>query len=368
MYKSFEVKKFRCFDELKISGLKRINLITGMNNIGKTALLEAIFLHCGAFNPTLALRVNTLRGIEILKIELGKWTEAPWESLFYQWDLSNAIELDAENSITGRRSVQLKALREPLDLARAGELLMHDAIASAQPALFPATEKGLDSSEGMKVLELQSKDIDKKRNYYLIVDAKGIRSYPTPPSPPFPCFYLTFLTRALSRDEVERYGKLEIEGKENKVVQALKIIEPRLQRVSVIVIGEPIFHGDIGGKRLIPLPLMGGGMVRLANLIINIGSASNGVVLVDEIENGFHHSILTKVWNTVAEAAKEFNVQVFATTHSMECITAAHEAFSKTAEYDFGFHRLERTREKTLSKTYDLEALGAAIDTGFEVR
>lgn len=109
-------------------------------------------------------------------------------------------------------------------------------------------------------------------------------------------------------------------------------------------------------------------MVRLATLVLHIGNAPDGVVLVDEIENGLHHSILPKVWRAIGEVAREFNTQVFATTHSRECIVAAHRAFTESEVYDFRLHRLERLKETIRAVTYDREALEAAIETGLEVR
>jgi len=129
-----------------------------------------------------------------------------------------------------------------------------------------------------------------------------------------------------------------------------------------------MIHGDIGGDRLVPLPLMGDGMVRLTSLILAISSAQNGVILVDEIENGLHHSILPKVWTAIGNAAQMFETQVFATTHSFECITAAHKAFTESGLYDFRLHRLERTNEDIRGVTYDQEDLAAAVETDFEVR
>jgi len=64
VYQSFEVGNFRCFRKLNLAQLERVNLIAGMNNVGKTALLEALFLHCSAYNPELTLRLNAFRGIE----------------------------------------------------------------------------------------------------------------------------------------------------------------------------------------------------------------------------------------------------------------------------------------------------------------
>jgi AAA15 family ATPase/GTPase len=113
---------------------------------------------------------------------------------------------------------------------------------------------------------------------------------------------------------------------------------------------------------------MGEGMARLASLVLAIGNAQGGVVLVDEIENGLHHSILPQVWQAIDKVSRQFATQVFATTHSLECITAAHQAFSESEHYAFRLHRLERVQDTIRAITYDQEALAAAIDTGLEVR
>jgi AAA15 family ATPase/GTPase len=64
MYHSFEIKNFRGLENLTIEGLERINLIAGKNNVGKTALLEALWIHHGAVIPELALRVDSFRGLD----------------------------------------------------------------------------------------------------------------------------------------------------------------------------------------------------------------------------------------------------------------------------------------------------------------
>ena len=82
--------------------------------------------------------------------------------------------------------------------------------------------------------------------------------------------------------------------------------------------------GDIGLRELVPLAVMGDGMSRLARLVLAIADAPGGLVLVDEIETGLHHTVLSDVWRVVDEAARQFETQVVATTHSYECIRAAH--------------------------------------------
>lgn len=359
MYKWFEVSNFRCFHHLMLAGLERVNLITGVNNVGKTALLEALFLYCGAYNPDLTIRLQAFRGIESMKIEIGKWAETPWDLLFNEFDTGREIILEGENEITGRRLLRLKVISHSDELKEISQFL--------QP--LEKSESAILSTESAKVLELEYEETQKQGKHYMILDPKGMRIAPIAPPPPFPAFFQGARMRISPREEAERFGKLEIFGKQDVLLRILQIIEPRLSRLTMVVVaGEPILHGDIGTSRLIPLPVMGEGMVRLASVVLHIGNAPNGIVLVDEIENGLHHSVLPKVWRAIGEVAREFNTQVFATTHSLECIMAAHKSFTESEIYDFRLHRLEKVKETIRAITYDREALTGAVETGLEVR
>ncbi len=360
MYRSFELRNFRCFQELKITDLEKVNLFAGINNVGKTSLLEALFLHCGAYNPELAIRLNAFRGIESLKIELGRSTGTPWDSLFTQFDTAKRVELRGENEKGSKRTLFLKVVRQPEELAQ----IRHFAQPSSKQSNgFP------NASEIAQVLELEYKEGGQQRKFYMILDPKGGRIEPIPPAPPFPAFFQGDRLHIPLRDEAERFGNLEIRGQQEVILEVLKIIEPRLRRLAMVVAtGEPMLHGDIGIGRLVPLPLMGAGIVRLASLVLHIGNAPNGIVLVDEIENGLHHSILIKVWKALMEVAQQFNTQIFATTHSFECILAAHRAFEESQSNDFRLHRLDRIKDNIKLVTYDRESLAAAVETGLEVR
>jgi AAA15 family ATPase/GTPase len=367
VYKSIEITNFRCFEKLSISDLERVNLIVGKNNIGKTALLEALFLHCGSVNPELALRINAFRGIESVKIEFAPWTETPWDSLFYGFDTNKTIEMTGENSVSGQRRLKIKILKKPEELKRLSYSLNTKPAKAEEEPLSYSTRLG--STETAKVIEFSYEQKDFSAKTYMIIDQKGPRIEPFPPVPPFPAFFQASKIKIPNMEEAERLGKLEVQGRLDILIEALKIIEPRLKRIFVRVQGgEPVLHGDIGTGRAIPLPLMGEGMVKLTNIILHIGNAPGGVFLIDEIENGLHHSVLEKVWAVIAEAAREFNVQIFATTHSLECIAAAHEAFSKSKNYDFKLIRLERVDEAIRAVIYDQNTLGIAMSSELEVR
>jgi hypothetical protein len=384
MYRSFEVNGFRCFDHLKIDNLERVNLIAGMNNAGKTSLLEALFLHCGAYNPALTFSINAFRGIETTKVEFGLWAETPWDSFFHQFDASRSAELAGETDVTGHRSMRLSVLRTESDFAEAQQSTRRaveqvagvapspevSRAASTTTAAAPAPSRGfLASSEVAKVLMLEYEEGGRTSKYFTTVDRNGLRTHPIPPAPPFQSFFNPARVRTPPGEEAGRFGKLEVQGKQDVVLRVLKVLEPRLNRLAMVVVADqPVLHGDIGIGRLVALPLMGEGMVRLASLVLSIGNAPDGVVLVDEIENGLHWSILTKVWAAIAEAARQFNTQVFATTHSHECIVAAHTAFTENGTYDFRLHRIDRRNGGTRVVTYDRETLTAAIETNLEVR
>jgi len=362
MYRSFTATNYRCFESMTVKPLGAINLITGKNNVGKTALLEALFLHCGAYNPSLVMRVDAFRGIDAFKIELSKQAAVPWSSIFRGFDISKTVELVGENTQTGTRLLQLRAIHDP-------STLEPSALEGSYPLVAEETDVPPSASEPRILLELAYESRERKGTVYLVLDSRGIRVVPHPPAPPFPTFFQGDRVRIPLADDAERFGHLEIAGRQDVLLQFLRIIEPRLKRLAVIVTGgQAAIHGDIGIGRLVPLPVMGGGIARLAGLVLSISNASNGVVLIDEIENGLHYSVLMSVWLAVAEAAREFGTQVFATTHSLECIKAAHEAFAGDVECDFRLHRLEKTDDGIRAVTFSRKQLATAIATDLEVR
>ena len=115
---------------------------------------------------------------------------------------------------------------------------------------------------------------------------------------------------------------------------------------------------------------MGEGMRRLTSLLLAISTTRDGVVFIDEIENGLHFGVQGGVWKAIAEAAREYNVQIFATTHSYEMIFAAHKAFLVDEPYDFRLHRLHRSTKtgEITPTTFNRFTMSAALDAEAEVR
>lgn len=90
MYINFTIDNFRCFEDTKIGPLAKINLITGKNGSGKTALLEAIWLNHGFHNPELGIRVDAFRGLDRFRLD------EIMLNLFRHFDYNKSITISGE--------------------------------------------------------------------------------------------------------------------------------------------------------------------------------------------------------------------------------------------------------------------------------
>lgn len=357
MFTSISITRFRCFRELSIESLDRINLVAGTNNVGKTALLEAIFLLLGTMNVGLVAKLSAFRGIAEIKGDPTSMRELLWNPLFPRLDGQATIEITGTLSEGEQHKVQLEFVPgASARLAVGGETVSE-------------TGPSINELPG-RALQLRYTDPSgETRSTEMLIDEKGIRVEPVPPQPPFPGYFLAARRRRTPQEDAEQFGRLEMLQESYDLLEALRIVEPRLRRLATIYRGGmPMVWGDVGLGQMLPLPHMGDGLGRLVSLLLAIANAPHGVVLADEIENGLHHSILNKVWQAIGSAARRFDTQVIATTHSFECIRAAHQAFAASERYDFRLHRLERVADEIRAVTYDQETLAAALKADLEVR
>ena len=364
MFTSLSIRYFRCFEELCFDGsLDRVNLIAGTNSVGKTTLLEAVYLLIGMGNAALVQRLVASRGLEgSFGGDPEQFNELLWEPLFFNLISSQAIEF------SGTRTDGKHVARLTVDRARSTQVALQNGGVDGNGA-------GLESITIYgDVLRLSHEKpngstIESAMMFAAREGKAGIVIEPAPPAPTFRGAYrATNLTRGFEEDAA-RYTRLESEGEPHDLLNALKIVESRLTRIRVAAVaGASMLRGDIGIGRMVPLPLLGGGLSSLASILLMIADCRGGVVLIDEIENGFRHSLLGRVWAAIGEAARRYDTQVFATTHSFECIEAAHEAFREDKEYAFRLHRLERTADESHVITYGQETLAAALRSNLEVR
>ncbi|MDY6993794.1 MAG: AAA family ATPase, partial [Pseudomonadota bacterium] len=118
----------------------------------------------------------------------------------------------------------------------------------------------------------------------------------------------------------------------------------------------------------VPLGILGDGIRRLLGLAVFLVKSAEGYLLVDEIDTGLHYSTMEDMWRFVIQTANRLNVQVFATTHSSDCVRALawlQQDEPELAEYVV-LHRIEA--DATQSTRYSAEELEIAARHHIEVR
>ena len=170
---------------------------------------------------------------------------------------------------------------------------------------------------------------------------------------------------------LKRFSKLDEVGDTELLIIVLRSLDDRL---SDLRLSMPDGVMDIWARvngALLPLKAMGEGVNRICHILVTMLSDVD-FLFIDEIENGIHHSVHKDIWQAIGQAARELDIQVFATTHSLEMVRAAYEAFSEEDKLeDFRYHRLDRDDagdiEAVTYNELDLKAV-ATFDFDFEVR
>ena len=344
---SFEAVHYRGISGLSLPRLSRANLVTGTNGIGKTALLEAIWLFTGRYNPMLLWNANVQRSGNPVLDPVARLSD-------------DVLELHGVENGSGH---QLRSTFEKVaDIAR--------------PAgIGNVTEKNL-----MKL------PVAGRIDTYLdgaLAEGKIGGMQPTPrglvihenPAPPMKrqnCVIESTKFQLETSDEyLQRYSDMVRENRKGELTDAINLILPKVKGVEILTdeTGESYLSAVTKDGVQLPLHDLGGGAVRLYRLLLSFFASRGGILLADEMENGIHHSVLRQIWEHARRWMREWNVQLVATTHSGECITAAMTAFADAPE-DLSIHKLYMNDEsgKVEAATFTGETLEGARDLNLEVR
>ncbi len=373
MYTSFTVENFRCFENMTVEPLARVNLICGENNTGKTALLEALWLHSGPNLPDLGLRLLGFRGIS------GPDPRRLLHDLFSNFDTDRTITF-AANGNWGTRTLEvyIRASDAEVFSAQPMEELPGFLAGSQEPGLSAVSnsEIVLDYTDehdqnfiSTGRWEISRPPIPKGMPLLLDLASQGLAMNQAR----IPAMSSSVLQSARYRNSLEedigRFGEIELAGMADNIVECLKVVDPRIQRLTTIAAPPaPMIYAHVGLGRPVPMGFLGDGVGRLLSMALAFQSASGGRILIDEVENGLHHGAMRGVWENLNRLSQRFNVQVFATTHSYECMVAARDAFAAAEQQDLHIHRLDRRDGGVVATTYPFEALDFTLSYGAELR
>ena len=349
MLKTLEIRRYRGIEALTLDDLGQLNVLVGANGAGKTTVLEALVLLVSGGQPAVVPRLAAVRGLDVALDAPKAARDLYWAPMFFNLDVSSPVVFSGIQATGHKLEVSMR-------------------IEKANVRDVPITKGQLDAflmsaEEEQLVFRFAANGIKNERR--MILGEGAIRIDGANVRPGIASAYISPHSGD-SADEAKDLAKLQRTKRLDVVIEALRQVEPRIQGVEVSVAGgQPVIFCDIGLPVLVPLSSLGGGILRITRLLLTISSAPGGVALLDEVETGLHHSAMSTAWTAIRTAAAEFNTQVLATTHSLECIQAAHDVLG---DEDFRLIRLERQNGMTRATHYSAAALDGAVKFNMEVR
>jgi predicted ATPase len=329
MIKSLKARHFRCFEEISIPDLRRINVLVGKNATGKSALLEVVRLALGA-TPGVLWAMNQIRGFipAITQPPSREQFEAIWSPYFFDFNSNNPIYTECRDNIGREISTIVPLAFERADFFARSSTLYASVNAQGGYIFDPGPELGV-------VTEF------------------------------FPSFFSNPQQQA-----AQWFSQLSVQKREKGIVDAVREeFEPALENLMVLAPGPApaIFASVRYLKEKLPLSLMSAGINKFVTLLAAILIRGKGVLLIDEVENGLYYKTLPSLWKYLLKFAVENDTQLFISTHSLECVRALIPAMSGMEE-EFSLLRSERTNGSSTVAQIQGKFLEAAIEQGVEVR
>ena len=153
---------------------------------------------------------------------------------------------------------------------------------------------------------------------------------------------------------------------EDFIIEGLQLIDPRVKDFKLT--DEGLFV-DIGIGKRIPINMMGDGVRKIVSLLSTVYACKKGIVLIDEISNGFHHSVMGNLWKVLINAAIKNETQLFITTHDYDSVKGLRDVALDVYNNEVATCSLVRTLNDELKAFhYSLESLDYALEQNSEVR
>lgn len=370
MLRTLNLDGYRGFRSYELDGLTRVNLLVGKNNCGKTSILEAINLLVSGGSPWVLEQSARRRG----EMKLPEDSEVRYRR-------ENAPDIShffLGHTLSPSVSFSLSSDNQKV-LASVDVLSIEDIRDESQSSLFD-DETGSTPELGLKITNMGRDDFP-----VLPINADGLLLMPqysrsrqwwhrnAPPTPAQQFLTPDSLYPGSMRD---MWDKVLFDGKESDVIDAMRILDPKLDTIHFLAGSASrafsgkagVLVGFRGGGQRVPLGSHGDGMRRLLALSLSLIQTANGYLLIDEVDTGLHWTAMEEMWRLIVNTARKSNVQVFATTHSYDCIRGLASLVDSYADLasEVSIQKIDRSLARAVK--LDAEKISIAVAQDIEVR
>lgn len=331
MIKNLKIKNFKDINDVKLEGLSKVTVISGMNNIGKTSILEAILLlYNYSISSILAPSLSNRSNAAIVNAGF----EQAISALFHNFNILNNIEIETQlYKLKTKFSSNLKlTIQQGQDITTSTtvDVLGIEFNYEKSGKVFASSKAIKNTLAGGAYLAQPTKVIHQTQmeNLCLIDEHGEIKSGADVATITEKNLGMqqevTFNPFNFESPLVREFGKIrsaaDANEKRTDLIDALKIIDPMISNIELGL--DPVSRAPrlelIKNGVPISINSFGSGTKRFLNIILGVIAAKDGVLLIDEIENGLHYSVMAKMWELIFNLSEKYNCQIIAISHSWE--------------------------------------------------
>lgn len=356
-----EIKNFRCFEDFSIENLTPITIIGGKNNSGKTALLEALVVPLSVTFPTVFWDLLNFRNIGV---NISTPTQL-WNPLFYNMsdnekfsiqifqDKNKPVNFTASKSYGG--IVERNGTKKRLFSQESSKFFS---------SLKVEIDNGIYEGSGTYTLPNQ---LSNTANEIEFKSDSNVSKVPLPYGAVTLCRSVTTTRTSVA----ESVSQMSLDKhKKNLLVDTMKNFDSNISDVNMILDnGSPYIYVTLNSGKHIPISYMGDGINKAVEILVDILNLSNGILLIDEVENGFHYSLYQSLMKVFCQTALDVHCQIILTSHNRDFIEATLSVMEQLGRLkDLSYQRLGFYKGQRKAFLFSGDSLFSAFESNMEMR
>jgi len=322
---NLHIGDFRGVTNLDIEDIKRVNVLFGDNNAGKTTILEAISILSNPLDWSNWIGVAQSRDLSLLtprkvsRIEPLMWL-FPHAGIACDNIPLSPINLSCSgatrvHSLTARISEVHGSVPESPNSTRF--LREIDVPASEVRTGAELTVTTLPAWQNETTATAFLWEFEEIHWEYEPIERGGVMTN-------FVLSTISPLDHLAGRTIIRLISQAKMKDSINSVVEILQHFDEGVVGLEVWAPTgfQPTLYVNYRDVGLMPVTAFGDGFRRALVIALTIVVTAGGVVLIEEVETAIHKDMIKHFFAWVVFACREFDVQLFVTTHSLEAVDA----------------------------------------------